>query len=801
MSIPSSTEVERILHQARDLADQSTLHFDTSFLLLAMFTIDNEGLHVLKSMKVHEDRLLDALSELQSDSEEHTVRLEVVRQMQRIASSDKAAVCSPLHLLFALSKVRNSMAYRVLQRAGIEPSDVRVTAASRLSEAVENPITSPGHQVGFLNARAVDLEAAPTETEVRTLTAWSDAEVEAAERELAATLPAPEKGSRDTPFSLDPRECPALDSLGRNLTEEAWLGEIDPVIGRDVEIVQVLDILQKRRSNNPCLLGEPGVGKTAIVEGVARALAGVDEVGAAGGDRILIELNMSALVAGTQLRGAFAERLEAVKREVRNADGRIIIFIDELHTLIGTGAGDGPMDAANDLKAALARGEFPCIGATTLREYSRHIENDAALERRLQPVHVAEPDHERTLEILAGIVERYEDHHDVQVEEGALEAAVRLSARHIQDRKLPDKAINILDLACARVSRLRREVVGVEDVADVVSQQTGIPAEKLSERDTQRLLALEEFLEARVIGQSKPLARIAEVIRRNFAGFNSERPMGSFLMVGPTGVGKTETVKVLAEFLFQSRDAVLRFDMSEFAETHSVSKLIGSPPGYVGHAEGGQLTDAMHKRPYQIVLFDEIEKANPEVWNLLLQVLDEGQLTDSRGRRVSFSETVVMMTSNLGADAFQETSGARPIGFGGAPPPMEEQEGRLLKSVQRDLPAELWNRIEDKLVYCPLQREDVAKIAGILLQSSSDRLMADKDISYEVDEDLIGLLIRNGGYDPALGARPMRQTIQRVVEGAIADEILSGAVRGGDRLHVTCWEDEIDVVVKDGEQS
>jgi len=277
--------------------------------------------------------------------------------------------------------------------------------------------------------------------------------------------------------------------------------------------------------------------------------------------------------------------------------------------------------------------------------------------------------------------------------------------------------------------------------------------------------------------------------------------MGSFLMVGPTGVGKTETVKVLAEFLFQNRDAVLRFDMSEFTETHSVSKLIGSPPGYVGHAEGGQLTDGMHKRPYQIVLFDEIEKAHPEVWNLLLQVLDEGHLTDSRGRRVSFSQTVVMMTSNLGADAFQETSGARPIGFGGAPPAIEEQEGRLLKSVQRDLPAELWNRIEDKLVYRPLACEDVARIARILLQNSSDRLEADKRISYEVDDDLIDLLIRKGGFDPALGARPMRQTIQRVVEGAIADEILSGAVRPEDRLHVTCWEDEIDVVVKDGEQS
>jgi len=645
----------------------------------------------------------------------------------------------------------------------------------------------------------MDPEEAKTETEVRTLTAFSEAEVQAAEREMAAGLPKPTDDVRDTPYSLDPRECPALHSLGRNLTEAAFLGEIDPVIGRDEEIVQVLDILQKRRSNNPCLLGEPGVGKTAIVEGVARALAGVDPMGGASGHRILIELNMSALVAGTQLRGAFAERMEAIKREVRIADGRIIIFIDELHTLIGTGSGDGPMDAANDLKSALARGEFPCIGATTLREYSRHVESDAALERRLQPVYVEEPDHERALAILQGIVERYEDHHNVQVDASALEAAVRLSARHIQDRKLPDKAINILDLACSRVSRLQREVVHVDDVADVLAQQTGIPAEKLSQRDSQRLLALGDFLESRIIGQSSALQRIAEVVRRNFAGFNSVRPMGSFLMVGPTGVGKTETVKVLAEFLFQNRDAVLRFDMSEFTETHSVSKLIGSPPGYVGHAEGGQLTDGMHKRPYQIVLFDEIEKAHPEVWNLLLQVLDEGHLTDSRGRRVSFSQTVVMMTSNLGADAFQETSGARPIGFGGAPPAIEEQEGRLLKSVQRDLPAELWNRIEDKLVYRPLACEDVARIARILLQNSSDRLEADKRISYEVDDDLIDLLIRKGGFDPALGARPMRQTIQRVVEGAIADEILSGAVRPEDRLHVTCWEDEIDVVVKDAE--
>jgi len=821
MEIPVSREVRDIYSEGRDIAVQSRRSFDSAYLLLAMFTVPNRGVSVLEERRKYEGDLIDAMAEHMSTEESPQIVKEIQEKTQQIAAGCSANLINTLHLLVALSRVRNSQAYRVLTTVGLDPAEVRNASIALLQGPVPNHPTSRRRRPGSISGHRhapftgggmgatpdggyMHGEPEPDFMEPATLTRPTIQVAEPEVMQEAGAPPAEREPQRrssvpwepETPYSLNPEEFPHLVGMGRNLTEAAYLGLIDPMVGRDEELNQVLDILQKRRSNNPCLIGDPGVGKTALVEGVARRMAGVDEDQQDRSDRILVELNTAGLLAGTQLRGAFAERLGAIKEEVRRAEGRVIIFIDEIHTLIGAGAGDGPLDASNDLKSALARGEFPCVGATTFKEYTKYIESDAALERRFQPVVLGEPSFDETLEIMKGIVETYEEHHDVAIHGDALEAAIRLSSRYITDRRLPDKAINVVDLACSRARRLGQKEVEDTDMAEVVAAQIGLPVEKLVLKESERLLQLEDFLAERIIGQPNPVRRIAEVIRRNFAGFNSHRPMGSFLLVGPTGVGKTETVKVLADFLFQNRDAVLRFDMSEYSESHAVSKLIGSPPGYVGHDDGGQLTDAVHKRPYQVLLFDEIEKANPEVWNLLLQLLEEGVLTDARGRKVFFSHTVVFLTSNLGAEVFDQNS-QRSIGFGGQEVSAEDQDEQLLSEVRKRLPPELWNRIEDKEVFRPLKKESVAAIAKLLLAQSSERLSQERHIQFEVDEELVAHLIEEGGYDAQLGARPMRHTIQRIVEGAIADHILAGLADTGDTLLVTAREGEIEVDVRE----
>lgn len=794
MLIPVSLEVKRVFAEGNELAVQSGKPFDSSFLLLAMFTLPNKGLALLEERKIGEDKLIDAMRSLRGNSEKHEAIVEVEEKMQQIAVGCHAELVSTLHLLIALCRVSQSTAYKVLRAAGVDPAELRMSTLAELTGPIRRRPTPPPTQPASTRR---SMPTVVMSDKPPTVVLDRGSNVPAASPMVAevappvsvsqpAVLDHVEKPSGGrTPFTLDPDTYPTLCSLGRNLTEEAYLGVLDPLVGRTQELETVIDILQKRRSNNPCILGDPGVGKTALVEGLARVLAGVDGQSPFDEIRVLVELNTSALIAGTHLRGSFAERMGLLKEEVRRAGGRLIVFIDEIHTLIGAGAGDGPLDASNDLKAALARGEFPCIGATTLREYKKYIESDLALERRFQPVILAEPGFEDALVILKGIVDRYEDHHQVVVRPEAMELAIRLSARYITDRCLPDKAINLVDLACARARRQRRNDVRDVDVAEVVSKQTNIPMDRLLLTDAERLLSMEPFLVNHIVGQQEPLQRIAAVIRRNYAGFNSHRPMGSFLLVGPTGVGKTETVKVLAEFLFQSRDAIVRFDMSEYSEAHAVSKLVGSPPGYVGHDEGGQLTEALHKRPYQIILFDEIEKAHPDVWNLLLQLLDEGRLTDGRGKRVDFANTVVMMTSNLGSDIFDSGQG-KTIGFGTATNlGTDAQESKVLTAVRRVLPPELWNRIEEKLVFHPLSRAHVKAIAVLLLAESSKRLARDRNIRYRADDDVIEKLIDAGGFDARLGARPMRQTIQRLVEGTIANEILSGKVEVGHSLRLS----------------
>ncbi|WP_059438374.1 AAA family ATPase, partial [Anaeromyxobacter sp. PSR-1] len=566
-----------------------------------------------------------------------------------------------------------------------------------------------------------------------------------------------------------------------NLTELAAAGKLDPLVGREREVEEAIDVLGKRRTNNPLLVGEPGVGKTAIVEGIAqRLLASAGQAR----ERILVEIDMASVVAGTQLRGAFSEKLLGIKEEVRKAGGRVVVFIDEVHTLMGAGAaGEGPQDAANELKAALARGEFPCIGATTHDEYRQHIEKDPALERRFTPVLVREPSVADTVTILRGLAPRYEKHHQVAYAPEALEAAATLSARHVTDRFLPDKAVAVLDLAGSRAHRAGVRQVGEREVAQVVAKMAGIPESRLLASDRERILGIQAALAARVVGHADAVTRIAGVLKRNFAGFASRRPMGSFLLLGPTGVGKTELARALADALYGSADALVQLDMTECAEQTGVARLVGAAPGYVGYGEGGQLTDAVRRRPASVVVLDEIEKAHRDVQMLLLQILEEGRLTDGRGRLVDFSNTVVVLTSNLGAAEATRTSTGT-MGFGAADR-AAPREDRALSAARGAVPPELWNRLDERLVLAPLARDEVARIARLLLADSSRRLEGERRIRFEADDAAVEHLLDHGGWDPALGARPMRGAIQRLVEAPLAERILAGELVAGDAVAVS----------------
>ena len=581
--------------------------------------------------------------------------------------------------------------------------------------------------------------------------------------------------------ALDPQDFPWLTSLGRDLLMAAEQHQLDEVVGRNKEIDFLIDILGKRRANNPVLIGDPGVGKTAIVEGLAVRLHKglLDKTPLAG--RHLIELDMGSIVAGTQLRGSLSERLQGIKDEVRDAAGQVIVFIDEIHTLMGAGAaGDGPQDTANELKTALARGEFPCIGATTIDEYKKHIESDAALERRFVPLQVEEPSFEDSEQVLRGIASVYEQHHHVRYADEAFSAAVQLSSRYITDRFLPGKAVDVIDLAGSRTRRAGRELVDRSAVAEVIAGQSAVPLDRLLLKDGERFLQAERELKKWVVGQDHVVSQVAELIRRGVAGFYSRRPLASMLFVGPSGVGKTELAKGLADFLFASDKALVRVDMSEYGEAHAKSRLIGSPPGYVGHEEGGQLTEAIRRRPHAVILLDEIEKAHPDILTLLLQVLDEGRLTDGRGRTVIFNNTVVVMTSNLGHGRFDEAE-KRTLGFSAADSD-EAQNSRSqasLKAAEQSMPIELWGRIDAKLVFHTLDRHAVARIVAMLVKESSARLNTERGIDYEIDPDVVDHLIAQGGLSLREGVRPLRRILEREVEGPIAAAILSGQLQRG----------------------
>ncbi|MFN7217627.1 ATP-dependent Clp protease ATP-binding subunit [Microcystis sp.] len=592
-----------------------------------------------------------------------------------------------------------------------------------------------------------------------------------------------------------------LAQYSRNLSQEVKNGKIDPLIGREPEIERVVQILGRRSKSNPILLGAPGVGKTAIAEGLAQRIHNGD-IPELLQDKQVIALDMGSLLAGTRFRGDFEERLKGIVEEVRKS-GNIILFIDEIHTIVGAGSMGGAMDASNLLKPALARGELQCLGATTLDEYKRHIERDAALERRFQPVMVGEPTKEQAIEILRGLKATYEDFHQVKYDQKAIEAAVNLSSRYINDRFLPDKAIDLLDEAGSRThlryslqskspAEVREEsplinpeslipVVDAEEIAQIVAAWTGIPVTQLTETESESLLNLEYQLHERIIGQQEAVNAVSRAIRRARVNLkNPNRPIASFIFAGPTGVGKTELTKALAKLLFGSESSMIRLDMSEFMESHTVSKLIGAPPGYIGYNEGGQLTEAVRRQPYRVVLFDEIEKAHPDVFNLLLQLLEDGHLTDSQGRRVDFKNTLIIMTSNIGSKVIEK--GGNSLGFeiadDFAQSRYQQISNRVTEELKQYFRPEFLNRLDEIIVFRQLTREEVTQIADILIADLAKQLR-EKGISVEVTAAFKDLVI-NEGYDPSYGARPLRRALTRRLEDSLAVAMLSGKVNSGD---------------------
>ncbi len=765
-------------------------------------------------------------------------------------------------LLLALLESSDGLANRILERAGGNPNAIKRETELALARGPSVQVSGGGPGQVYVT---------PALSEILERTAWDQAQrlhdsmiavehlvlailvqgrseaarvlqshgvtMEGVERALVEI-----RGGQQVTDEGAESRYQALERFSRDLTQLAREGKLDPVIGRDVEIQRVIQILSRRTKNNPVLIGEPGVGKTAVVEGLAQKII-TGLVPRTLKNKRVLALDLGAMVAGSKFRGEFEERMKAVMDEIRRAQGEIVLFIDELHTVVGAGAAEGAIDASNMLKPALARGELQCVGATTLDEYRKHIEKDAALERRFAPVFVEEPSVTDTINILRGLRERYEEHHQVHYTDEAIEAAARLSARYITDRFLPDKAIDLIDEAGSRkhlqaimsppdiaaleneISRLESEregaalrqdyeaaarikqeievlraqleekqaqweaqtgkvdsAVSEEDIAHIVATWTGIPVSRMIAGEQEKLLRMEEELHQRVIGQEEAIHALSESIRRARAGLKDpKRPIGSFIFLGPTGVGKTELARALAEFLFDDEEAMVRLDMSEYMERFAVSRLSGAPPGYVGYEEGGQLTEAVRRRPYRVVLFDEIEKAHPDVFNMLLQILEDGRLTDAAGRAVDFRNTVLIMTSNLGS---QHAKASSSMGFSGKAEDnaFAKTREKMLAELRRTFRPELLNRIDEIVVFEPLTQEEIEQIVDLMLARVQEQL-SERRLRLSARPAARAFLAQEG-FDPEYGARPLRRTIQRLVENPIARGILQGEYRDGDTIEL-----------------
>ena len=791
----------------------------TEHILLGTVKEESSVSSLLEKLGVTYERVCDEIEELVgmgdfnfSEAFGYTPRTKRVLEMSREeAAKLQQNYVGVEHILLALLLEREGVANRILRDIGVDTQQLYQRMMAATTEALKRRGQQPGD---------VSQEGSSS-------------------------------GSANP--SAGQESAPTLMQYGRDLTAAARAGELDPVIGRSEEIERIIQILSRRTKNNPVLIGEPGVGKSAVAEGLAQKIAEGNVPELLRGKRI-VSLDLAGMLAGAKYRGEFEERMKNVMDELKR-DRSIILFIDELHTLIGAGAAEGAIDAANILKPALARGEIQCIGATTIDEYRKHIEKDAALERRFQPVQVGEPSKEEAVAILKGLRDRYEAHHKVRITDEAIEAAVQLSDRYITDRYLPDKAIDLIDEAASRVrirsyttppdmkeleakiqqlnkekeeaiahqnferaAQIRDEErairadmeaqrkawedrrstaqrqVGAEEVAQIVASWTHIPVTQLTQDESDRLLHLEETLHQRVVGQDEAVSAVSRAIRRARAGLKDvHRPIGSFLFLGPTGVGKTELCKALAEAMFGDESALVRIDMSEYMEKFSVSRMIGSPPGYVGHDEGGQLTEAVRRKPYSVVLFDEIEKAHPDVFNILLQVLEDGRLTDSTGRTVDFRNTICVMTSNVGAADVEKNS--RALGFSStgkgemSARSYERMKESMLEELKRTFRPEFLNRADELIVFHPLDEENILRIAGLMVGSVAQRLK-ERGIALSWDDNVLQYLAKEG-FDPTYGARPLRRAIQRMVEDDLSEEILSGRIKLGDTVRMGLAEDHL----------
>lgn len=807
---------ERFTNRAREVLDESKRaakeldqnYIGTEHILLGMVRVENSVTsQILKSHNVTEERLLGLISNL-------------------IAPVNSVSLKQPDGF--------SPLAYRVLQNSYIEAKRHKCSLVGTEHILIAMLKTYDCAGTKLLNTMKVNIRQLYIE-----LVSAKDGDVSAAREDMESM----QGGSGRS-------KTPLLDQYSTDLTALAKEGKIDPVIGRETEIKRVIQILSRRTKNNPCLIGEPGVGKTAIAEGLAAKIYEGNVPDTILGKRV-VTLDMAGMVAGSKYRGEFEERMKNVINEVKN-DGNILLFIDEIHTLVDAGGAEGAMNASNILKPCLARGEMQIVGATTIDEYRKHIEKDAALERRFQPVMVEEPSEEEAEAILKGLRHVYEEHHKVTITDGALESAVKLSARYINDRFLPDKAIDLLDEAASKVrlrafsapeavSKLKKEIdelnvqkedaikseeferagelkkkqkrkqtqidrimekweqeketirpkVTEDEIAEVVAEWTKIPLKSLEEGEAKRLMNLEKVLHERVVGQDEAVTAVAKAIRRGRVGLKDpKRPIGSFLFLGPTGVGKTELSKALAQAMFGTENAIIRVDMSEYMEKHSVSKLIGSPPGYVGYDEGGQLSERIRRNPYSVLLFDEIEKAHPDVFNILLQVLDDGQITDSQGRKVSFKNTVIIMTSNCGA---ANIVSPKRLGFGAAPDAKSDynaMKAKVMEDVKLSFKPEFLNRIDEIIVFHPLYRENMRDILDIMLKSITARLSENMDIRLKVTDKACDLLI-DKGFDEKYGARPLRRALQNLLEDPLSEEILDDRVKTGDTVTVDAVESEI----------